>query len=153
MGYEQWEKEVPETIRGDALWKMAAYRLSLYLFDPGWEDVTTLIRDRRTLSLSDQLCRAVGSVSANLAEGYSRGTGRDRAHFYEYALGSAREARDWYYKARHVLGQDVVDVRLKLVTRIIQLILVMVPQQRGRVLREDSVPYDAGDTSRLTPDA
>jgi four helix bundle protein len=52
------------------------------------------------LGLSDQLYEAVGSVSANLAEGYSRGTGKDRARFYEYALGSARESRDWYFKAR-----------------------------------------------------
>ncbi len=39
----------------------------------------------------------VGSIRANIAEGYSRGTGKDRARFYEYALGSARESRDWYF--------------------------------------------------------
>jgi len=46
------------------------------------------MKDRRTLGLSDQLYRSLGSISANLAEGYSRGTGKDRAHFYEYALSS-----------------------------------------------------------------
>ncbi len=143
MDYQQWEATVPEEIRSDSLWKMAAYRLALFLGDLGWHDVVKLARDRRMLALSDQLYRALGSISANLAEGYSRGTGSDRARFYEYALGSAREARDWYYKARFVLGPEVTEHRLKLVTRATQLVLVMVPQQRGRALREDSQAYDA----------
>ena len=97
MNYRDWEAGVPESIRGDSLWKMKAYRLALFLGDVGWHDVPELIRDKRTVALSDQLYRAWGSISANLAEGYSRGTGKDRARFYEYSLGSARESRDWYY--------------------------------------------------------
>jgi four helix bundle protein len=99
------------------------------------------MRDKRTLDLSDQLYRALGSISANLAEGYSRGTGKDRARFYEYALGSARESRDWYYKDRHVLGEIVTRHRLSLLTQIIRLLLTMIPQQRGRILREQPVSY------------
>ena len=78
MNYEEWEKDVPETITGDSLWKMKTYRLALFVADVGWHDVTKLMQDRRTIGLSDQLYRALGSVGANLAEGYSRGTGRDR---------------------------------------------------------------------------
>jgi four helix bundle protein len=139
--YDEWEQAVPETIRADSLWKMKAYRLALFLADLGWQDVTKLTRDRRTVALSDQLYRAVGSISANLAEGCSRGTGKDRARFYEYSLGSARESRDWYYKGRHVLGEDVMQHRLQLLAKITHLLLTMVPQQRGRVLREADTPY------------
>jgi four helix bundle protein len=97
MNYQEWAGSVPREITGDPLWRVEAYRLALFAAEVGWHDVTKLIRDQRTRSLSDQLYRALGSVSANIAEGYSRGTGRDRARFYEYALGSARESRDWYY--------------------------------------------------------
>jgi four helix bundle protein len=128
MTYEEWEAGVPEVIRGDSLWKMTAYRLALFATEVGWHDVTRLMRDRRTLGLADQLYRALGSIGANLAEGYSRGTGKDRARFYEYALGSARESRDWYYKARHVLEEAVVGHRLQLLSRITQLLLVTIPQ-------------------------
>ena len=55
MNYKEWERTVPETITGDSLWKMTAYRLALFLADLGWHDVTKLIRDRCTISLSDQL--------------------------------------------------------------------------------------------------
>jgi four helix bundle protein len=141
VNYEQWVVTVPEEIRGDSLWKMEAYRLALFAADIGWYDVTGLMQDRRTLGLADQLYRALGSISANLAEGYSRGTGRDRAHFYEYSLGSARESRDWYYKARHILKAEVSTHRLEFLTQIIRLLLTMIPQQRERVLREEAADY------------
>ena len=141
MNYEEWVATVAEEIKADSLWKVTAYRLALFLGDLGWYNTAVLVRNRRMLSLSDQLYRALGSISANLAEGYSRGTGKDRARFYEYALGSARESRDWYFKARHVLGEVVFQHRLQLLTRVIQLLLIMIPQQRNRVLREQSETY------------
>jgi four helix bundle protein len=142
MNYEEWLASVPQEISGDSLWKMEAYRLALFTSDIGWYDVTKLMRDRRTLALSDQLYRALGSISANLAEGYSRGTGKDRARFYEYSLGSARESRDWYFKARYVLGEEVTAHRLGLLSQVLRLLLTMVPDQRGRILREASAAYE-----------
>jgi hypothetical protein len=65
-----------------------------------------------------------------------------RARFYEYALGSARESRDWYYKARHVLDDPVIDHRLSLQTQIIRLLLKMVPDQRKRTIWEQSIIYE-----------
>jgi four helix bundle protein len=72
---------------------MKLYRLALFLGDLAWHDVTKLVSDRRTVSLADQLFRAIGSIGANIAEGYSRQSGKDRTRFYEYALGSTRESR------------------------------------------------------------
>ncbi len=142
MNQQEWERSIPEDITGDILWTVEAYRLALFLSDIGWADVTKLFQDRRTISLADQLYRSVGSIGANIAEGYSRGTGKDRARFYEYALGSGREARDWYYKARHVLGQQVVEHRINLCTQLIKLLLIMVRQQRGSPIREVTDAYD-----------
>lgn len=140
-GFAAWEEAVPAAIRGDALWRMTVYRLALYLGDAAWADVSTLHRDGRTRRIADQLYRAVGSISANVAEGYSRGSGKDRARFYEYALGSAREARDWYYKARHKLGDDLVADRLNLLAEICRQLIGTIRNQPGRLLREPGVPY------------
>lgn len=139
--YEEWEAGVSDLIKEDSLWKMQAYRKALFLGDLAWFDIQKLNQHRWLWSLSDQLYRATGSISANLAEGYSRGTGKDRARFYEYSLGSARESRDWYFKARHVLGEEVFTHRLQLLSESIRLLLVMVPQQRQNILREDTAPY------------
>ncbi len=145
MRFAEWLETVPETIRQDSLWKMKAYRYALFAAEIAWLDINKLYADPRTRSLSDQLYRSTGSVSANIAEGYSRSSGKDRARFYEYALGSAREARDWYYKARHILGPKVTEQRLELYKAIIQLLLAMVLQQRRsyQILREPSPLYHA----------
>jgi four helix bundle protein len=141
MNYDEWLKAVPAPITGDALWKVEAYRLALFATDIGWSDVTRLAADRRTLDLSNQLYRSLGSIGANISEGYSRGTGRDRARFYEYGLGSSRESRGWYYNGRYVLGEKVTEHRLSLHTQIVRLLLTMVPEQRGSLLHEEAPPY------------
>lgn len=61
----------------------------------------------------------------------------------EYGLGSAREARDWYYKGRHVLGERVASHRMELLTHIIKSLLKIIPNERGFGLREDSLDYFA----------
>jgi len=157
VSYDEWEKTAPETLRGDSLWKMKAYRLALFVGDLGWHDVTKLMQDKRTLDMADQLYRALGSISANIAEGYSRSTGKDRARFFEYSLGSARESREWYHKGCHVLGDAVADHRLQLLTEIICLLTVTIPDQRERdrirPLHESSAPYQVSASNEDALDA
>ncbi len=98
MNYAQWLESVPKEIRNDPIWKLEVYRLSLFAADIGWKDAEVLCRKPLMRSLADQLCRSLGSISANLTEGFSRSKGPDRARFFEIALGSARESRDWYIK-------------------------------------------------------
>src|SRR5581483_1739438 len=142
MTYEQWLHSVPMEIKGDPLWRMEAYRISLFASDLAWHDVSKLVRDKRTISVADQLNRAVGSISANISEGYSRLSGKDQARFYEYALGSARESRNWYYQARHVLTEVVSTHRIQLMTQIIRLLLSIIPAERGYKLEEEPMVYE-----------
>jgi four helix bundle protein len=142
MEYEAWERTVPRTITDDVLWKMRVYRLALYVGDLAWPDVTLLIRDQRTNNLADQLYRAIGSISANLAEGYSKSSGKDRCRFFEYSLGSARESRDWYYKARYIVGEECANQRMELLSQIIKLLLTIIPNERSRTIHEDKEPYE-----------
>ena|SRR5687767_4504907 len=103
-GLEAWaEAEVPEVMRNDPIWRLPAYRYSLYLGDLIQADIYRMRRDIRTRSCVDQLISAVESISSNIAEGYSRTTGPDRAKYFEYGHSSARESRDWLFKTRHPL--------------------------------------------------
>jgi four helix bundle protein len=141
MTFEEWLASVPVELTGDPLWRMEVYRLALFVGDLAWQDVSELLGDKRTLSLADQLYRSVGSVAANIAEGYSRRSGRDQARFYEYALGSAREARVWYYQGRCALSSAVVTHRLRLLTQVTRLLLTIVPAERGYKLAETKASY------------
>ncbi|HET7089634.1 MAG TPA: four helix bundle protein [Anaerolineae bacterium] len=142
MTFDEWLASVPAEITDDPLWRMEVYRLALFAGDLAWHDVSRLAQDKRTISLSGQLYEAVGSISANIAEGYSRSSGKDEARFYEYSLGSAREARTWYYQGRHVLGAVVAGHRIKLLTQIIRLLLTIIPAERRRKLSDEQVAYD-----------
>lgn len=131
---------MPAAITDDPLWSMTAYRLALFASDLCWPD-TQKLRKARLYSLADQLYDSVGGIGAQLAEGYSRKTGKDRARFYEYALGSARESRDWYYKSRHVLGPGVAAHRLELHARITRLLMGTVPTERASTVAEPEADY------------
>ncbi|MBN1484518.1 MAG: four helix bundle protein [Chloroflexia bacterium] len=146
--YKEWLDAVPSEITGDPLWKQKVYRLALFIGELAWGDVSKLFRDHRTRSLADQLYRAVGSVAANISEGYSRRSGRDQARFHEYALGSAREARGWYYQGRHLLGESIAQHRIELLTQIIRLLLTIIPAERSRKISDEKKGYET-DLDRL----
>ncbi|MFO7540460.1 MAG: four helix bundle protein [Chloroflexota bacterium] len=142
MKFNDWLQTISPEITNDALWQMTLYRQALFLGELGWYDATKLLSDRRTVRLADQLYRAVGKISSNIAEGYSKASGKDQARFYEYALGSAREARDWYYKGRHILGEEVFLHRSRLLVNIIRQLLNLIPRHRGHKIAEEPTPYE-----------
>lgn len=147
MRYDEWLKQVPAEMTGDSLWRLDVYRIALFCADIAWQDAVKLDQRPLTRHLADQLYRAVCSISANIAEGYSRSTGKDKARFLEYALGSAREARDWYFKARHTFSDDVLHHRMSLLTEIIKMLTVLTPYQRHHGIREAPSPYDVEPSS------
>jgi len=143
MKYAEWQDTVFAEIKNDPIWKLEVYRLALFAGDMGWHDVLTLSKNKLMYSVADQLHRSLGSISANLTEGYSRSKGLDRARFIEISLGSARESRDWYYKSRHVLRSEVITHRIGLTTHIIAMLTPMIPHQRKNAIREEQAEYQA----------
>ena len=141
MNYQEWTTTVPAEITQDPLWSLEVYRLALFVADIGWEDVVLLDKNKITRDAADQIHRSLDSISANIAEGYSRSTGKDRARYFEYSLGEAREARDRYFKARRGLKEDVVLHRIKLLTQIVKILTAFVPIQRKRGIREGKGIY------------
>ncbi len=149
MRHDEWLATVPEEIKSDPLWSLEVYQLGLFVGDIAWQDASALAKVPLTRDLADQLYRAVCSISANIAEGYSRSTGKDRARFLEYALGSAREARDWYHKSRHTLRHEVVQHRIGILTQIIKMLNVLTPAQRRKGIREQPTPYNTAPQSSI----
>jgi four helix bundle protein len=141
MNYQDWLTTVPAEITQDPLWKLDIYRLGLFVAEIGWEDIVILDKNSLTRDAADQIIRSLNSISANIAEGYSRSTGKDRARYFEYSLGEAREARDRYFKTRRVLKNEVVLHRIKLLTQIVKMLNAFVPTQRKRGIREEKGVY------------
>ncbi len=133
--YEEWEANVPACIRDDVLWTQRAYRIALFLTSLVRSDYATLHAVHHPLA--DQLYRAVGSIGANIAEGYSRSGARERAHFFEYALGSTRESRHWYFAVSEELGDGAGLHRLAQLTEVARLLVVMIRASRSESIRSD----------------
>ena len=132
MTYEEWEQTIPYGVKRDPTWKVQAYRLALYLASSTWTDAELLSRDHRSALSSGQLCRACGSIGANIVEGYGRRSAADRARYFEYALGSAAEVRTWYIACRAALSEDILEERLAVLTSVTRLLLVMIRTERSR---------------------
>jgi hypothetical protein len=90
--FTEWEASVPDTIKADSLWKVRAYKLALLLADISWLDVTKLMGDKRTMSLSDPVdpnLRSHQTRAPALPDGRSAGvrhasqsaSNAKRAHF------------------------------------------------------------------------
>jgi four helix bundle protein len=114
---------------------MRAVRLAREVATECWDDAEKLTQNEITRRIAGQLYAAVSSIAANLGEGYSRSSGKDRAKIFEYALGSTRESMMWYRSSARILGHDVVDSRLQKLEEIRRLLLATIPRERGRLIR------------------
>src|ERR1035437_10432250 len=86
----EWQARQPDAFTGDPLWRLDTYREALYLADRVRADVIEAGVPGSYAAMKEQLLTSVGSIAANIAEGYGRPTTADRVRFLSYALGSAR---------------------------------------------------------------
>jgi len=130
---------VTEDTSNDPLAKMRAYSLARELLEAAWLDAKTLSNDQLTDRIAGQLYAAVASISANLGEGYSRSSGKDRSRIFEYALGSVRESMVWYRAAKPVIGA-VATERLNKLEEIRRMLLAIIPRERAKTIRPKNRP-------------
>ncbi len=119
----------------DPIWRMRVYQLAVELLEESWPDAEELSHHPMMLKVCDQLYSAVGSIEANIADGYSRSSGKDRSRFFEYALSSTRESITWYRAAKPILGSNITTRRWNKIEEIRRLLLTIIPRERGKTIR------------------
>jgi four helix bundle protein len=116
--------QVPEAITSEEMWQFYGYRKALFFHDVCWQDCEKLTTRPLGKAIAQQLVRSAGSISANIEEGYGRGlAGKERLYFLRVALGSARESKGWYYRAKALLAPEVLAHRLSLISEVIALLV------------------------------
>jgi four helix bundle protein len=111
--FRAWEACVPASIRDDPMWKFHAYRVALYMLDLAGSDAKALARRKCFPFQTDQLLRAVASISANVAEGFGRSSAADRSRCFGIALGELRESFTWYRAVQDELPEELVELRFE----------------------------------------
>lgn len=106
MNYELREKTKIKSFTDLIAWK-EAHKLVIIIYQ-----TTKLFPKDEMFGLTNQIRRAVISITSNLAEGFSRNTFKDKTQFYSIALGSLTEvqnqlliARDIGYLDRNIFKQ------------------------------------------------
>ena len=78
--------------------------------------------------IANQVLRSGSSISANIAEGFGRRTGKEYTHYLIVARGSTTETLDWYLKCRDLRlvdapvfasGRATLEEILKMLNRMI----------------------------------
>ena len=132
LGFEEWQKTVPDTIRSEKFWLLIAYQKALYSYDLLWKDTESWIKDDRGQILSKQIVRSADSVCSNIEEGFGRGYGKQFLQFYGYSLGSARETKGHLYRARAFYDTETLHKRLHLASEVVALLITEINRQRVR---------------------
>ena len=133
LPFEEWVKTLPDSLRSDPLWKSAYYRLAMYLYDLMWIDSEVINKDFRGREIVHQLVRSAGSVCANMEEAYRRGIGTaDYVRIMRIALGELGETQGWYFRARHILGSELLEKRIKVIQQAIALTVKVIDQNRRK---------------------
>ena len=125
---------------GDPLERMRVYQLAKELLKPAFTDGEILRAHPLTADIAAQLYLAVGSIAANIREGYYRSSGKDRARIFEYALGSAGESEEWYEAGEPVLGAERTGPRIQVLREIQRMLKAIIPRERGRLIRPKRDP-------------
>jgi len=131
--YEEWEAQVPKEVQAEGVWKFCGYRKALFFYDLCWRDCEQLLEHPSGKAVAQQLIRSAGSISANIEEGYGRGYGKDRLRFLKFSLGSARESKGWYYRARNLLKPKVLSHRLSLISEVIALTVTEIQNSTAKL--------------------
>ena len=92
-------------------------------------DVNRMLKNRpRSLTYAEQLERAVGSIGANLVEGYGRGPGADRMNRYRTAKAECEETLSWLrgsYRLGEIPAKDFFSLTNRgiVITRMISSLM------------------------------
>ena len=85
-----------------------AHRIALFVYK-----ITRKYPRDEVFALTNQRRRAAASVGANIAEGFSRNTKKDKVHFYTIARGSLTELQNHILLARdlgYVAAADIAEI-------------------------------------------
>jgi four helix bundle protein len=100
----------------------SAYKKSNQIWNLTWNDTEIMKNDFRGKEICRQLIRSVGSISANIEEGYGRGSNKEYPNFLKISRGSATESKGWFKKSKFLLDEKIINERVLLLKEIIAML-------------------------------
>ena len=120
---EKMHNNTPRHFTDLKVWQVSH---NLYLF--ALKDIESFPNTRGAYSLADQLLRSIGSISANISEGFNRRSTKHYISYLDNSIGTTNEAENWYYKVEGAqwLKKDVVKERVEILSEIRQMLFGLI---------------------------
>jgi len=98
------------------------------------QDVELFTNGMAARVIANQVLRSAGSISANIAEGFGRRSGKEYTHYLIVARGSTTETVNWYLKCRdlRLVGTTVFATRSTVLEEILKMLNRMISQQLNK---------------------
>ena len=107
---------------------LIVWQKSIELFKAACEDVEKFPNKRAAWIIEEQMLDSLGSISANIAEGFGRKGKSEFAYHLGVAKGSATESQDWYEKVSLLgfLDEDTVNKRITVLEEIQKMLNTLI---------------------------
>ena len=117
--------------------ELKVWQSSHKLFLTALEDIKHFPKDIAGRVVADQLIRSLGSIGANISEGFNSRTTRQYISYTDIARNSSSEAENWYYKIRDAnwLDMNLSNFRIKTCNELCKMLLSMIAHLEKRVKR------------------
>ncbi len=111
--------------------KLIVWQKSHQLFLDVMRDIEDFPKIQATKIVIDQLLRACGSISANIAEGFGRKKGKEYTHYLIIARGSTTETLNWLLKCLDAnwINEETYYQREKTLEEILKMLNKMIGQK------------------------
>ena len=93
--------------------------------------------------LVSQMRRAAVSVPSNIAEGYARGSDREKLHFLRISSGSMSEIETQLMLSLNLgyIGQDAYDILSEQITSVWKQLNSLISSVKNRLSPQDQLPF------------
>ena len=93
---------------------LEVWRRSHRLFLDLLEDIKRFSKNEVTRIIVNQMVRSVGSISANISEGFNSKSTKQYLNYLDIAKRTTGESENWYYKVRDagLLENDIAEKRV-----------------------------------------
>ena len=107
------------------------------LFLDSLKDIDYLPRTEAGRVLENELLRSIGSISANIAEGFNARSTKEYVHYLDIARRTASESENWYYKIRDAgfLKVEVAERRVDQCVEVCKMLQSMISKLEKRCIK------------------
>jgi len=101
------------------VWKKSHYLFLDFIKDI--EEIPNTIAGREIIK---QLVRSIGSIGANIAEGFNSRTTKEYIRYLDISKRTTAESENWFYKLRdaNFIKKDIANIRIKACLEISRMI-------------------------------